>query len=88
MLTKIKCNIHGKIYLYSCSIDCSFKKFGKIDEEELCDLLKLDSELLRKLFYLLQLKPFKNDEKCFLFHLKTLFSFSRYLNICFDFLVT
>ena len=24
--------------------------------------------------YLLHLKPFKNDEKCFLFHLKGLFS--------------
>ena len=29
-------------------------------------------------------KPFKNDEKCFLFHLK---SFKRYLNSCLDFLV-
>ena len=29
-------------------------------------------------------KPFKNDEKCFLFHL---FSFSRYLNFCLEFLV-
>ena len=26
-----------------------------------------------KLFYLLQWKPFKNDEKCFLFHLKSYF---------------
>ena len=33
--------------------------------------------------------PFKNIEKCFLFHLKKLFlfSFSRYLNFCLDVLV-
>ena len=30
---------------------------------------------------------FKNDEKCFLFHLKSSISFSRYLNFCLDFLV-
>ena len=27
----------------------------------------------KKLLYLLQSKPFKNDEKCFLFHLKSYF---------------
>ena len=26
---------------------------------------------LKKMFYLLQSKPFKNDEKCFLFHFKS-----------------
>ena len=28
----------------------------------------------------------KNDEKCFLFHLKKLFLFSRYWNFCLDIL--
>ena len=32
--------------------------------------LKSDSHLPKKLIYLLQWKPLKNDEKCFLFHLK------------------
>ena len=27
----------------------------------------------KKIFYLLQWKPFNNDEKCFLFHLKSSF---------------
>ena len=37
-------------------------------------VLKSDSHLPKKnLFYLLQCKPFKNDEKCFLFHLKISF---------------
>ena len=35
--------------------------------------LKSDSHLLKNLFYLRQYKPFKNDEKCFLFHLKSSF---------------
>ena len=35
--------------------------------------LKSGSHLLKKLFYLLQWKPFKNDAKCFLFHLKSSF---------------
>ena len=36
--------------------------------------LKSDSHLPKKFrFYLLQWKPFKNDEKCFLFHLKNSF---------------
>ena len=29
-------------------------------------------------------KLFKIDKKCFLFHLKKLFSFSRYLSFCYD----
>ena len=33
--------------------------------------IKLDSHLPKKLFCLLQWKPFKNDEKWFLFHLKS-----------------
>ena len=32
---EIKCKIVGKINLYSCFIDRSFKKFATIDEEEL-----------------------------------------------------
>ena len=35
--------------------------------------LKSDSHLPKKLLYLLQWKPFKNDEKCFLFHVKVPF---------------
>ena len=34
---------------------------------------KLDSHLPKKLSYLLHWKPFKNDEECFLFHLKSSF---------------
>ena len=38
------------------------------------DILKSDSRLPKKIFFfLLQWKPFKNDEKCFLFHLKNYF---------------
>ena len=44
-------------------------------------------KLPKKLFYLLQQTPFKNDEKCLLFHLLKLFSFSRYLNFCLGVLV-
>ena len=35
--------------------------------------LKSKSHLPKKLLYLLQRKPFKKDEKCFLFHLKSYF---------------
>ena len=35
--------------------------------------LKSDSHLAKKLCYLLDWKPFKNDEKCFLFHLESSF---------------
>ena len=35
--------------------------------------LKLDSHLPKKLVLLLQRKPFKKDEKCFLFHIKSFF---------------
>ena len=38
---------------------CSYWKFWR-----------LDSHLPETLLYLLQWKPFKNDEKCFLFHLR------------------
>ena len=37
---KLKRKIDGKINLYSCCNDCSFKKFAAIDKEELSDLLK------------------------------------------------
>ena len=36
-------------------------------------LPKSSSHFTKKLFYLLQWKPFKNDKKCFLFHLKSPF---------------
>ena len=44
--------------------------------------IKSNSHLSKKLFYLLQRKPFKNDEKCFLLILKTLFvhKIFRYLS--------
>ena len=32
----------------------------------------------KKLCYLLDWKPFKNDEKCFLFHLKSMFFFTAF----------
>ena len=35
--------------------------------------LKSNSPSKKILFYLLQSYPFKNDEKCFLFHLKSSF---------------
>ena len=35
------------------------------------NLLKSDSHLPEKRFYLLQRQPFRNDEKCFLFHFKS-----------------
>ena len=37
---KIKCKIDGKNNLYCCSMDCGFKKFETIDEEDLSYLLK------------------------------------------------
>ena len=36
-------------------------------------ILKSDSNLPKKFCYLLHWKPFKNDEECFLFHLKSSF---------------
>ena len=46
---------------------CDYQVFNKWDN------LKLDSHLPKKLFSLLQWKPFKNDKKCFLFYLKSSF---------------
>ena len=37
---KIKCKTDGKNNLYCCSMDCGFKKFETIDEEDLSYLLK------------------------------------------------
>ena len=42
--------------------------------------------VLKNFFLFGNWKLFKNDEKCFLFHLK-LSSFSRYLNFCLNFLI-
>ena len=41
---------------------------------ERCIHFKIDSYLPKKLLYLIQRKTFKNDEKWFLFHLKSYFS--------------
>ena len=41
--------------------------------------LKLDFHLPKKLFYLIQWKPFKNEENYFLFHLKSYFSSQYFL---------
>ena len=49
--------------------------------------IKVELSPSKKLFYVFQRKRFKNDEECFLFCLKSLFSFSRYLNRCLDFSV-
>ena len=49
--------------------------------------LKSDSHFQKKLCYLLDWKPVKNDEKCFLFHLKSSFVLHTYLSFCHDFLV-
>ena len=42
--------------------------------------LKLDPHLPKNIFYLLQWKPFKNDEKCFLFHFESSFQ-SQHIKI-------
>ena len=49
--------------------------------------LKSDSHHQKTLRFLLQWKPFKNHEKCFLFQIKNSL-FSRYINFCVDFLTT
>ena len=49
--------------------------------------LKSDSHLPKKHVFFASMKALKNDEKCFLFYLKSSFSLARYLNFCFDFLV-
>ena len=41
--------------------------------ESLQETLKLNSVLPKTIFYLFQSNPFKNDEKCFLFHPKSSF---------------
>ena len=49
--------------------------------------LKGDSHLPKNYFYLLQRKPSKNDGKYFLFQVKKLFLFLRFLNFYPDLLV-
>ena len=73
--------VHGTSYqsFSGCQI-CSEVSFIVIRHLAIFDALKIDSDLL-----FASVKPFKNDEKCFLF--KKLLSFSRYLNFCLDFLV-
>ena len=53
---------------YKNSKWCAFMKWFSSQNNH----LKSESHL-KKLFYLLQWKPFKNDEKWFLFHLKSSF---------------
>ena len=43
---------------------------------------KSDSHLPKKLSYLRHWKPFKNDEECFLFHLKSLSFYHEFLGNC------
>ena len=65
----------------SNSVRCVFAALGcrmqeniEIKRMLIWKWLKSDSRLSKKnLFYLLQWLPFKNDEKCFLFHVKTSF---------------
>ena len=47
---KVKRKIDGKINIYSCCNDCSFKKFPAIDKEKLSDLWK---DLIIKQCYLI-----------------------------------
>ena len=58
----VKQNVTGTVLIQSTWCNCT-------------DCLKLDSHLPKKLLYLLQEKPFKNDEKCFLLNLETSFRF-------------
>ena len=46
--------------------------------------LKSDSHFPKKLCYLLHWKPFKKDEKCFLFHLKSSFRSQDFMTFEFD----
>ena len=43
--------------------------------QDVTALCILDSQLPKKMCYLLQWKPFKNDEECYLFQLKNFFYF-------------
>ena len=47
----------------------SLLHIGEASLFETLGSLKLNSHLPKKVVYLLHWKPFKNDEKCFLFHL-------------------
>ena len=40
---KIKHKIDGKINIYSYCVNCDFKKFETINEDELSDLLKISN---------------------------------------------
>ena len=40
---KIKHEIDGKINIYSYCVNCDFKKFETINEDELSDLLKISN---------------------------------------------
>ena len=55
--------------------------YSQIHQEQLFQLLKWNSHLLKKLFYLLQWKLFKNYEKCFLFDLMFCYWFTSHHGI-------
>ena len=61
---------HCSCFLPSLSSSDIFNNYSLIRRNRW--YLKLDSHL-PKIFYLLQWWPFKNDEKCFFFHLKSSF---------------
>ena len=53
-------------FLHCCNSKWALSYFDK-------NSLKSTADLQKKLSYLLHWKPFKNDEECFLFHLKIYF---------------
>ena len=55
--------------------------YSQIHQEQIFQLLKWNSHLLKKLFYLLQWKLFKNYEKCFLFDLMFCYWFTSHRGI-------
>ena len=64
-----------------------FKKIFDILFISLIELKARLSPSKKKLVYLFQRKPFKNDEKCFFFfHFKS-YSLSEYSNFCLEYLV-
>ena len=68
-------------------ISCRFSKSTEKLKENICVLSFKVGLSYSKFIYFLQLNGFKNYEKSFLFYVKKLFSFSRYLNLYLNFLV-
>ena len=68
----------SSISLYKSVVSvCSFRKYHsfcyKLTKDKILPSLKLGSHFPKNLFYLLEWKPFKVHEKCFLLHLKSSF---------------